>query len=187
MGLADLTPSKGKKGSGSSSGGSSSSGRWTLTGVSPSDFPVYKKEKPYLIILEQDGEWGFLQYPETPTVELRFDWYSDSEFENEGYFRETEGWRRWFWSREEYLRIKRRVQAQLDLDLMEILRERPHKALEVIKMAANPDYAAKLEPTERCPVCSERIHVIYDEYEVVNNRRVHLDHNVRDLAEADLL
>lgn len=185
MGLGDLTPSKE-----SSSGGSSSSStvsRQTLSGVEPSDFPVHVAKTPYLLIKEIDGEYEVLRYPETPEVDVRYDWYSDSQLEHLGYLREHEGWTRWFWTREEYSRVKRRVKEKLGFDLKELLRDDPEGALDAIRLAANERIAQKVEPTERCAICSTKLHVIYDDWEMVNRRRVCQNHTVKDLAEADLL
>lgn len=187
MSLDDISEEVQISSSTSSSSGGSSTSRHTLQGVSPSDFPVYVAETPYLVIKEADGEIEVVRYPETPEVEIRYDWYSDCDFENAGYFRENEGWKRWFWTRGEYMRIKRRVQERLGYDLKEILEEQPEKALDVIRMAANQKIAQKVEPKERCPVCSGRLHVLHDEWEIVDNRRVCSSHNVKELAAADLI
>lgn len=185
MGLGDLTPSKG---SSSSSSGSSSTSRQTLTGVGPSDFPVLVAQTPYLLIKENDeGELEAHWYPHTPEVEMRYDWYTDAELENLGHLRKHEGWTRWFWTEDSYKQIERRVEEKTGHELRPLLNEDPEKALKLIKRAANQYAAEKREPLERCPVCREKLHVIYDDYEIVDNRRVCTNHTVEELAAADLL
>lgn len=186
MGLADLTPAS-DAGSNGKSSSSSSTGRWTLTGVSPSDFPVYVNKMPYLVLRETEDGWDYLQHPETPVIQVRFDWYGDYNFENVGHFRKHEGWRRWWWSEESFQTYSRKVEKELNEDLRLMLKERPHKVVGALEMAANTVLMERRIPTESCPVCGTDIHVLHDEYETINRRRVCSDHTVRDLANADLL
>lgn len=189
MGLADITPADESDGSSSSSGSgsSSSSSGYTLSGVAPSDFPVYRKRTPYLVLREQDGEWDYLKYPDTPEVEFRFDWYTDAEFVDADVWEEDDGWVKYWFSEDEFRGLVHTAKQKLGYNLWDLLQEQPSKIPEVVRMAANERVASKKEKTETCPVCQIELHVVYDEYEVMGHRRVCPDHNVRDLAAAGLL
>lgn len=184
MGLADLTPAKDTGGSTGSRKGKSHRVKYGGKNPDPGDFPIYTLQCPQILIYEDSsGELQVLRYPHTPETELVKEWYSDP------WTVETpsENWVRWFMEEKSWKRVKRRVQEELDLDLNDLLDENPERALKAINMAVNQKVMEKLQPTERCPVCRERIHVLYDSYEVVNNRRCCSKHTVAELKEADLL
>lgn len=187
MGLEELSDVQKKQSQSSSRAGGSSGNyhRKSRTSGNPSNssFPIYTLECPEVLILEnEDGELEVLRYPETPEIELEKTWWTEPWQT----VAPSENWVRWLW-KEEYKRIKHRVEDKLKLDLDQLLEEDAEKALKAIKRAANEYAAAKRELTERCPVCREKIHVITGSYEVIDNRRVCKSHTVEDLAEADLI
>jgi len=186
MGLSDLTPdssSSSSSSSGSSSGSSRNAGttRETLTGVDPDDFPVGVVKTPYLIVRETDEGMESIFYPETPQVEVTYEWYGKFSYDR----RADE--ERIIWDRDTFELLEYRVEQSQGADLREALKDEPERGLRLIRMAANKEIEGRYTTTESCPVCGSDIDARHDEYETVGKRRVCPDHTVEDLAQADLL
>lgn len=184
MGLKDVADEASELPEKSSSGSRSHRVKYGGRRPNPSDFPIYTLQCPEVLIYRNsDEELRVERYPHTPEVELVKEWYSDPWTVDTP----SENWVRWFMEKDFWKRVKHRVDQELGLDLDDLLDEDPERALKAINMAVNEKIRNRLEPTERCPVCRRKIEVLYDEYEVVDNRRVCPEHTVADLKEADLL
>jgi len=190
MGLQDITPDSGSSSSsssGSSSSGSSSDGRHagttrqTLSGVSPDDFPVGVVKTPYLIVRETDTGYESIFYPETPQVEVTYEWYGKFSYDR----RADE--ERIVWDRDTFELLERRVEQSQGANLRQAMKDEPERGLRLIRMAANIKIEQRYTTTESCPVCGSAIDARHHEYETVGQRRVCTDHPVEDLSHAGLL
>lgn len=141
--------------------------------------PDFTSRVPYMAIYEdEDGNLQYSASNEKLAIE-----YKDGEInavpeELERYWLSQDSWRRMRWM----------VEKHLNMDLMDLLKEDPEKALKASQRAAK-QHSPKDQPslTEKCPVCREDIHVINDDYGRVGKRRVCSHHTVKELADADLL
>lgn len=169
--------------SSSSSGGRS--GKRAPANPAPDDFPIYRVEKPEVLIYEDTdtGEVKAKTYPNTPEVELEKEWYSD----NWTTVTPSSHWIRWWFGKSSLRRLSRQVEQHSGDNLKQLLREDPEYALKAIRASANPEAVDKDWYKDDCPVCGDTIHARYDEHEVVDNKRVCKHHSVKELAEADLV
>lgn len=191
MGLGDLEPddttsSNNTNSSGGSanrsSSSSSSTSRQTLSGVGPGDFPVSVVRTPYLIIRETDGGYEDLWYPETPQIEVEYDWYSSFDYDLK------KGERKVLWTEGQFKTLALKVQEYEEVELRSLIKEDTEKGLTALRNAAQSQLdSGSPDKTTGCAVCGERLHPYYDDYETVNRSRVCTNHTAQELVNTGVL
>lgn len=173
MGLQDITEDDIKEGQLSTEQRSSSG-----------EYPKFKEKVPYLAIWQEDGEYKWATSPQNQFITYE----KSSKHSSWERKLQPEEMERYWMNNQDFNRVVHMVQKELDMDLVELLRDDAEKALRAIKRAAKAHSPQEPLPMrEDCPVCGESIHCIRGEYEMVGKRRVHKSHTVEDLAEAGLL
>lgn len=181
MGLGDITPSKESGSPDTSSSGSSTTSRMTLSGVSPGDFPVTVAKTPYLIIAETDEGYEDIWYPETPELNVEYSWYGEFDY------LPNDNWCKVFWTEDQFNAFSSRVEKHLELDLKELIKEDTQEGVRALRATANDYLDLNIDETVDCAVCSEALHPRYDDTEMVNNRRVCVNHTVTELKQSGLI
>lgn len=151
---------------------------------SSGEYPKYDARIPRLAIIEEDGEMVYKTNPQNYPIE----YVKEKEGASWERFAAPEDMVRHWMTDAQVMRVKHMVKDTLGADLFELLDKDPEIALRVIKKAAknrntdNPNFEAV-----DCAVCGTEIDLVYGSYEEINNRRVCKSHNVKELADADLL
>lgn len=173
MGLKDLKDGNIDPTSSSSSGGSSSSSSGSGSGSS------YDSLIPtFAIWTDEDGEYQSGWNPQHLPLE-----YKDGDLN--AIPAEIER----FWIEQmEFKRIIQMVEEEFDVDALGVLLDRPERGIKLVRKAAKRHSPQDIDwEKERCAVCKEDLHVRYDDYEVVDRRRVCSHHTVTELKDHDMI
>lgn len=161
-------------GGGSSSSSSSGSG---------SGYPKFNSKVPTFAIWEEDGELVSGWNPQNQFLEYKKE--ENSSWELHAIPEEME--RHWM-EKLDLQRTVKMMEEEFNVDGMELLIERPERGLKIARKAAKRHSPQETTwDEESCPVCGEDLHIRYDDYEVIDRRRVCSSHNVAELKEAGLL
>lgn len=184
MGLGSTDFNEAKKRGESKSGSSNSS---SSSGGS-SGFPKTRKRCPQVVLLEDNGEYELVKYPETEPLTWEKTWHSQPWKLAE---EPPLNWDMIWWSDQEYTLDKLKVQEVVGADYEEILKNNPEKAKQVLSDAkagyesdSNIKEALKVRS---CAVCDEDIHLLHDDHQEISNKVVCSSHSVEEVAGQDLL
>lgn len=172
--LGDVGTDGASGGSGSGSSGSSS-------------YPKEQQRVPFMVIYEdEEGEAQVARQPQREDLQLTFiKEDSSSTYELHSV---PEYFIRYWMSPSSYRRAKHIVQEVTDTDLMDIINEDPRKAVNaVIESAKVYDTDRELPETEKCPVCRDDLHVIFDDYQPINGRRVCPEHTLEEIKSSGIM
>lgn len=148
-------------------------------------FPKFQERYPYAAFYEDDE--GRVQYEFNPQ-NLFISYKKKSEHSGWQKHAQPEELLRCWMDEQEFARVCWMVSEYEGENLRKLMQEDAGKALRAVKIAAKSHSPQGKPPrTESCPVCREKIHVIRGDYKVVDERRVHDHHSVRELADADLI
>lgn len=159
----------------------------TSSGSSSSSYPKEQQRVPFLVIYEdRDGTVKAARQPQQDDLQLTYlkeDKHSSWELQHTpDYFL------RYWMNRDSFAYARHIVEDVTGANLHEIIREDPEKAVNaVIECSKVYDTDRELPETERCPVCREELHVIFDDWQKVNGRRACPDHTLGELKDSDIL
>ena len=196
MGLGDFTEpddsdssSKSQSSSSSSSKSSKSSSSSSSSGSSGGSMPKYKRVCPEVIIREdEDGNILAQRYPNTPEVTLKKEWYGQPFTLNDD-IHHHQNWRKYWLSKTGWEDMVRRCKQVTGIDLNQLIKENPEKAVRAINETAQ-NYNTDTDGPSRgrsCGVCDSRLDPILDDCREVGGRLVCERHSVEDLHHAGLL
>jgi len=138
---------------------------------------------PYMAIWYEDGEYHSAHRPQDEELHVKYtrpdsesDWSKQSV---------PSVFERYWMNRDSFEHAAHVVEEVAGENLRSIIQEQPKKSLDIITKCQKMYGSSKsYSMTEKCPVCREEVHVIYDDYETLNSRRLCPDHTVSELIEA---
>lgn len=154
---------------------------------SSSSYPKVQHRVPYLVIYEDDdGTAVARRQPQDKELQLQFikeDKHSSWELQLV-----PEYFIRYWMEPSSFRHAKHIVKEVTGADLMQIVNNNPRKAVNaVVESAKVYDTDQSLPETERCPVCRTELHVIFDEYQNMNGRRVCEDHTLGEIKDSGIM
>lgn len=168
-------------------GDSSSSSESSSSGSN--SYPKEQQRVPHLVIYEdedEDGEAHAARQPQREDLQLTF----IKEDKNSSYELEyvPEYFLRYWMSPSSFRRAEHIVDDVTGKDLMSIINEDPRCAVRaVVESAKVYQTDQELPETERCPVCREELHIIYDDWQKVNGRRACSDHTLGEIKDSGIM
>jgi hypothetical protein len=170
--------------SSSSSGGRVLSRKKVPYNSSEEHYPFYYDETPQAAVVGGEDGLEWRTWPDTPSIR----WAKsspDDKWEKE----DDSHLKRVWWNELDFQRVKQIVEAELDADLIGLLKDDVEKADEAIERAINQHGWSEQEfsNSRTCPVCQDEIDLTYGDYEGIGTEIVCKTHTVEELADEDVI
>lgn len=159
----------------------------TSTSDSSDGYPKREERVPFIVIWRDEG--GCVKYahrPQNNHLTLTFiKEDSESRWELTAV---PEHFERHWMDPNSFRRVHYIVESVLDRDLRKMLKEDAEMALRAIDESARVyETDRSISETRPCPVCSEDLHPVWDDFEQLNGKRVCTDHSISELKNSGLL
>lgn len=141
---------------------------------------------PYMVIWKDDNEnYHAVDRPQDEKLQIT---YARDSRDDDWEMHSVPSCIERYWMHEDsFRRVAHVVEEVADENLRSIIKDDPEQTLEIIK-ESNKHYGSSesYSTTEKCPVCRKELHVVYGEFERLNDRRVCPDHTVKEIKDAGL-